>query len=84
MFVIFGTLLPVASQITIHLHKKKFSVYAAETIYRAAIMNRAYGQTSGSRNVEGVHYDWEIDQGSICVNYELYEKEVFKCVNLNL
>ena len=47
-------------------------------------MNRAYGQTSGSRNVEGVHYDWEIDQGSICVNYELYEKEVFKCVNLNL
>lgn len=59
-------------------------MYAAETLYRAAIANRAYELSSGSREVNGVRYDWEVSGSSICVNYELHERKFEKCVDTNL
>lgn len=82
--MIFGTLLPNLTHITMHLHKKKYSMHAAETLYRAAVLSRAYEQSSGSRVVEGITYDWQVMGSEICTNYTLYEEELRKCVDSDI
>lgn len=64
-----------------NLHKKKISMYAAETLYRAAVAYQAYGQSSGSRQVNEVLFEWQVTGNSICTSYELYQEAFTKCVD---
>lgn len=59
-------------------------MYASETLYRAAIVNQAYGQSEGSREVEGVQYEWQVIGSLLCTNYALYNEELEKCVETTL
>lgn len=59
-------------------------MHAAETLYRAAIASRAYEQSSGSRVVDGITYEWQVVEHTICTNYKLYEEEFEKCVGTDI
>lgn len=78
--IIFSTLLPIATQISFNLHKKKLSMHAAETLYQGAILYSFYGQHNGQRTVEGTAFHWSIKDAGICVNYTSREKEFVKCI----
>ena len=80
VMVIFGTLLPFASFITSDLQAKKSGMYAAETAYQGALSYRAYGMIEGTRQVDGIAYDWMVDTDAICVSYEPADKVVRKCI----
>lgn len=80
VIVIFGTLLPFASIVTLKLQVKKAHMYAAETAHQGAIYFSAYGVMGGVRQVDGVDYDWTIDGQSVCVTFEVVEKVFNKCV----
>jgi hypothetical protein len=81
IIVIFGTLLPFASTVETKLQMKKAHMYAAETAHQGAIYFSAYGLVEGIRQVKGVNYKWIIDGKSVCVSYEVVDKEFTKCVH---
>lgn len=59
-------------------------MYAAETIYQAAIAHQAYRQVTGSREIHGMVYEWQVEGNTICTSYTLYEKELIKCVEFDV
>ena len=81
VIVIFGTLLPFASTVTMKLQMKKVDMYAAETAYQGAIYFNAYGLEEGVRQIDGVDYDWTIAGQSVCVSYKVADKVFNKCVH---
>lgn len=80
IMVIFGTLLPFASFITSDLQARKLGMYAAETAYQGAISFQTYGVSEGTRQVDGVAYDWIVDTDAVCVSYGPADKVVRKCI----
>lgn len=74
----------MATNFTMQLHKKKYSMHAAETLYRAAVAHQAYGQLTGSREVNEVTFDWKVAGNSICASYELYQEAFTKCVDTSV
>ncbi len=79
--VIFSTLLPVATHITLHMQKKKFAMHAAETLYYGTIAYYSYEQQSGNRQIDHVQYNWSINGNAICVTYEVHQEEFSKCLD---
>lgn len=81
LVVIFGTLLPVATNMTAVLHNKKQSMHASEIAYQGAIIHNAYGITKGTRSFEGADFDWNVTGKSICVSYPVANKVATKCLD---
>lgn len=81
VMVIFGTLLPLASTMSLKLQIKKSQMYAAETALQGAIYFKAYGLLEGVRQVDSVNYDWVIEGQSVCVSYNIVNQARRKCVN---
>ena len=81
VLVIFGTLLPLASTMSLKLQMKKSQMYAAETALQGAIYFKAYGLLEGAREVDGVNYDWSIEGQSVCVSYSIVNRTSRKCVH---
>ena len=81
LIVIFGTLLPLATNITSLLHNKHHSMRAAETAYQGAITYSAYSIAEGTRSIDGVHYKWIVEENKICVSYIVSDEVNSKCVD---
>lgn len=81
VMVIFGTLLPLASTMSLKLQMKKSQMYAAETALQGAIYFKAYGLLEGVRQIDGVNYDWSIEGQSVCVSYSIADQDGRKCVH---
>jgi len=81
VMVIFGTLLPLASTMSLKLQMKKSQMYAAETALQGAIYFKAHGLLEGVREVDGVSYDWSIEGQSVCVSYNIVNQVHRKCVH---
>ncbi len=79
--VVFGTLLPLASKVTSKLYERKLSMHAAETAYHGTVLYRSYQLTEGRRQVDGKHFDWVIEEQSVCVFYEQGGEGLTKCIN---
>ena len=77
--IIFGTLLPFASNMAGILTEKKRNMWAAKAAYAGAIIHSAYGETSGIVEEEGVSYYWSVEDRSICVSYAKRNEEVVTC-----
>lgn len=56
-------------------------MYAAETAYKGTIIFHAHAINKGTRNVDGIDYEWEIAEGAICITYRPGGKVMSKCVN---
>lgn len=80
--VIFGTLLPFYSQMSVRLEMKRLSMHAAESAYHGAILYRTYGVKSGTNRIEKTVYSWSIESEGICVTYYYIEREVVKCITV--
>lgn len=78
--VIFGTLLPFYSHMSVRLEMKKLGMHAAESAYHGAILHQAYGMMSGSNRIEGLVYNWYVETEGICVTYHYIDRELVKCV----
>jgi len=63
------------------LYEKKSAMYAAETAYHGAISYRAYAINNGTRHIDGIDYDWEINGDSICIAYNPGGEVIKKCVD---
>ncbi|MBE1553761.1 hypothetical protein [Sporosarcina limicola] len=81
VLLIFGTLLPLASTMTLKLQLKKSEMHATEAALQGAILYSAYGLVGGIRHVNGMDYDWTVEGNSICVTYKVVEKVTRRCVN---
>ncbi len=81
VLVIFGTLLPLASTMSLKLQMKKTQMYAAETALQGAIYFKVHGLLEGGRQVDGVNYDWSIEGQSVCVSYSIVNRASRKCVH---
>lgn len=82
VMVIFGSLLPLSTNLTIALDSKKQSAIAAETGYQAAVHYRTSGQLTGSREHDGRTYQWVVSAASVCVTYESAREEESRCIEL--
>jgi len=56
-------------------------MHAAETVYHGMIVNHTYGLGDGSRQVDGVDYNWRITSHSICVDYKSGIEVTLKCLD---
>lgn len=81
LMVIFGTLLPFATNMTSQLHNKKLSMQAAETAYHAAAAYEFHSLKSGNREIDGTIYSWTTTLNEICVSYNNVVEELDKCVS---
>ncbi|WP_303968199.1 hypothetical protein [Sporosarcina ureae] len=82
VMVIFGSLLPLATTLTSSVAGKKSAMIAAQTTYQAAILFKSSGQATGRRSHEELHYDWTVQDGRICVVYEVQQVANRKCVSI--
>lgn len=80
IMIVFYTLLPLATSMTVRLHLNKLEMYAAETALQGAIYFHAYGLIEGNRQFGGVNYHWVIEEQSVCVSYKLNEEKIVKCI----
>ncbi|MEK5038835.1 hypothetical protein [Sporosarcina sp. FSL K6-3457] len=80
VMTVFGTLLPLATTMTLKLQMKKSQMYAAETALQGAIYFKAYGLLEGGREIDGIDYDWSIEGQAVCVSYRVVDKDIRKCV----
>ncbi|WP_432358621.1 hypothetical protein [Sporosarcina sp. UB5] len=78
--VIFGTLLPLYSHMSVRLEMKRLSMHAAESAYHGAILYNAYGMVAGTNRVDKTVYNWVVESERICVTYHYIEKEVVECI----
>ncbi len=78
--IVFGTLLPLATNMTTMLFNKKIMMNAAETIYHGAILYKSYGINEGVHHIDGYAYEWVVKAQSICVSYKLDGEVQTKCV----
>lgn len=81
--VVFSTLLPIATHITMNLQKKKYAMHAAETLYHGAIAYRAHGLSMGDHQIDKMNYHWTADEREVCVSYTIGEKGYSKCIDSN-
>ncbi|MDN4609025.1 hypothetical protein [Sporosarcina highlanderae] len=81
VMVIFGTLFPFYSHMTMRLEMKRLEMHAAETAYHGAILHKSYGLSEGINRIQEVAYKWTVNSDSICVKYNFIETEVIKCLN---
>ncbi|MBD7983166.1 type II secretion system protein [Sporosarcina sp. Sa2YVA2] len=79
--VIFGTLLPLYSNMAKGLEKKRVQMHATEIVYQGALLNHYYGRAIGSTLIEEVTFTWTKEGNTICVSYELLGDEVEKCID---
>lgn len=79
--VIFGTLLPLYSNMAKGLEMKRVQMHATEIAYHGALLYYYYGTTIGSTSIEEVTFSWTLEENAICVSYELLGDEVEKCVD---
>ncbi len=79
--VIFGTLLPLYSHMSEHLEMKRLSMHAAESAYHAAILYNSYGMMVGAKRIDGIIFDWSVEDKGVCVAYKLIEQEFLKCIS---
>lgn len=77
--IIFGTLLPFATNMTLGLGEKKKSMLAARTAFQGAIIHSAYGTMSGVEEVEKVAFEWSIHGASVCVSYLGKGEDIITC-----
>lgn len=61
------------------LHNKKLAMHAAETAFHGTIAYHASGKSNGSRQVDGIDYEWRVELNTICVVYN-GGSEVTKCL----
>ncbi|WP_342505182.1 hypothetical protein [Sporosarcina sp. FSL K6-2383] len=80
VMVIFGTLLPLATTMTSKLQMKKAQMHAAETAFQGAIYFKSHGLMAGLRQVDGMDYNWSIEEQVVCVSYKAAEQSIRKCV----
>ncbi|GKV64598.1 MULTISPECIES: hypothetical protein [unclassified Sporosarcina] len=80
IMVIFSSLLPMASHLTLAIQMKKHTMIAAETSFQAAIHYRTGGQEAGVRTHEGRDYRWTVMLNEICVEYDEQHGQQSKCV----
>lgn len=67
VFLIFGSLLPLAHDMQVRLELKKERLAAYETLHEAAKTIAATGIIEGQRSVNGTLYSWQAD--GHCVDY---------------
>lgn len=72
VFVLFGTLLPVLQEIHEKLELKKERVAAFDTMHEGALEMQAQQTSAGSRTVNGIVYQWEMED-SLCVSYTTFK-----------
>ncbi|MDN7240483.1 hypothetical protein QWY14_01715 [Planococcus sp. N028] len=72
VFVLFGTLLPVLHGVHEKLQLKKERVTAYETLHEGALQMQSEKSTYGTRTVNGVAYQWQMDE-YLCVRYNNYK-----------
>ncbi|MCG3089058.1 hypothetical protein [Sporosarcina cyprini] len=77
--IIFGTLLPFATNMMVELGEKKKSMLAARTAFQGAIIHSAYGTLSGVEEVEKTAFEWSIHGTSVCVSYLSRDEEIISC-----
>lgn len=80
--VVFGTLLPLGTNLSNQIQRKKERMHAAETAFHAAILYTNYGIATGRREIDLVQYSWMISDDTICVTTDHVRKEIIKCIDL--
>ena len=55
-------------------------MYAAEALYQGAILTTSYGINNGVQHIEGLDYEWIVNEYSICVYYKGDGKALTKCI----
>ena len=78
--VIFGTLLPLYSHMSMRLELKKLGMHAAGSAYHGAILYKSYGMTDGENRIDETIFNWSADRDGICVTYQYIEQEFVKCI----
>lgn len=78
--LIFGTLLPLGTQVTTKLQSRKLAMYAAETAYYGSIHYRSLKVKEGQKEIDGKTFEWVVGSQSICVTYLEGGDERKKCV----
>jgi type II secretory pathway pseudopilin PulG len=78
--VVFGTLLPLYSNMSTRLEMKKMSMHAAESAYHGAILYQTYGMMAGENQIEKNVYRWSVEGKGICATYHFIEQEFVKCI----
>lgn len=81
IIVIFGTLLPFYSTMSVRLENKKKEMHAAEAAYHGAILYHSYGLMSGTVSIEKTLFNWQVNKDSICVKYQFSGKDIIKCLD---
>lgn len=67
VFLVFGSLLPLAHEMHVRLELKKERFAAYETLHEAAKVIASTGRTEGQRSVNGILYSWQAE--GHCVEY---------------
>ncbi|WP_237150331.1 hypothetical protein [Planococcus maritimus] len=79
VFLVFGSLLPLAHEMHVRLELKKERLVAYETLHEAARTIASTGRTEGQRSVNGILYSWQAD--GHCVEYVNFKgKQEHLCV----
>lgn len=81
VMLIFGTLLPHSILLRDRLEMKKISMYAAETLYVASLLNQSYGYQQGERSRGGISFEWQWREHELCVYYSVQQQRNVKCVS---
>ncbi|WP_404467253.1 hypothetical protein [Planococcus rifietoensis] len=79
VFLVFGSLLPLAHEMQVRLELKKERLAAYETLHEAAKTIASAGSTEGQRSVNGILYSWQAE--GPCVDYVDFQgKQVRLCI----
>ena len=62
------------------LNNKKMAMHASETAFHGTIAYHASGKTSGTRQVDGIDYEWIVNLDTICIVYEGGNEVTTKCL----
>lgn len=73
VFLVFGSLLPLAQDMQARLELKKERLAAFETMHEAAKVTAVSNATAGERTVNGIRYVWFA--GGRCVKYTDFRGE---------
>ena len=68
--VIWLTLVPLADRMTLRLDERRLSAQAASVASDAVDAWSAYGESEGTLQIDGTHFDWRMEGDGVCVSYK--------------
>ena len=78
LFLLFGTLLPLVTQMKFNLVEKKVELHVAIAKNQAATKIKN-GERSGEIILENISYSWQWEEPTLCVRYIFFEESNESC-----